>query len=154
MDSAYDAVITINSKDTKCEGALGVSSGLYILKSGSAVQAEAKDKKVDYIVSNTSKPTLSSTSKGKLTVDIKKVSGAYNADGLNVVNKVTGYQIKISSNEDMSNAKSFNSKSLSKTLTGLKSGKTYYVQVRGYIKNYRDEKAYNNYSSVVSIKIK
>lgn len=37
LDCTYDAVVTIKTKDTKCEGALGVSSGLYIVKSGSKV---------------------------------------------------------------------------------------------------------------------
>jgi len=59
-----------------------------------------------------------------------------------------GYQIRYSLNSDMSDAKTVNVSSgstLSKKISGLNKGKTYYVQVRAY-KTYNDVKYYSSWS--------
>ncbi len=73
---------------------------------------------------------LTSKKKGQMTVTASKKSGA------------TGFQIKYSTSSKMSNAKSITvktTKALNKTIKNLKSGKTYYVQVRPV-------KRYNGYT--------
>ena len=67
-----------------------------------------------------------------------------------------GYQIAYSTKKDLSNKKIVNVdgiKTASKTVKGLKSGKTYYVRVRAY-KQYGKTKLYGSYSDVKKIKVK
>ena len=73
----------------------------------------------------------------------------------NKISAASGFQIRYSLNKNMSGAKTVKSGkgSYAKTLTGLKSGKTYYVQVRPYV--IRDGKTYwGIYSDVKSVKAK
>ena len=69
---------------------------------------------------------------------------------------VTGYQVVYSTNKSFSDKKTANVTSaatVTKTLTGLTSGKTYYVKVRCY-KTIGKTKYYSAYSAVKSIKVK
>ena len=73
----------------------------------------------------------------------------------NSISSASGYQIRYSLNKNMSGATSVKSGkgSYAKTLTGLKSGKTYYVQVRPYV--IKNGKTYwGIYSTVKSVKAK
>ncbi len=156
--------ITIKAKNTKYKYDSFWASCTLILPSSSTAQKEATREQLEgrYIVDETKKPTLSSTSKGEIVIKMKRVSGIYFPDGINVANKVKGYQIKWSKNKDMSNAKSVYTKKLEEKITGLQSGKNYYIQVRAYIEeDYTKDKAYNykikvynNWSPVGSIKVK
>ncbi len=91
-------------------------------------------------------PTLSSvknSSSKKLTVKWSKVSS------------VTGYQIEYSTNKNFSNSKTVKvsgASSVSKTITSLTKGKTYYVRVRTY-KTVSGTNYYSAWSSTKSVKI-
>lgn len=70
--------------------------------------------------------------------------------------QVTGYQIKYSTNSDMSNAKTklvTSYKTTSKKISGLKSGKKYYVKVRTY-KTVNGTKFYSTWSGKKSVTTK
>ena len=80
--------------------------------------------------------------KKKLTVTWKKVSG------------VTGYQIQYSRKKDFSAAKKVTvkkAKTVKKTITKLKAGKTYYVRIRAY-KSVKGKKYYSSWSKAVKKK--
>ncbi len=80
----------------------------------------------------------------KATVKWKKVSG------------VTGYQIQYSTSKSFSSKKSTTVKGaskVSKTLSKLKKGKTYYIRIRSY-KTVSGTKYYSAWSSKKSVKIK
>lgn len=67
-----------------------------------------------------------------------------------------GYQIQYSTNSKFSSAKSVyvdNIKTGSKTVGGLKSGKTYYVKIRAY-KQFGKSKLYGSFSKVYKVKVK
>lgn len=84
----------------------------------------------------------SSPKKGKLKVTYSKVSG------------VTGYQITCATNSGFTKNKvSKSSAKLTKTISGLKSGKTYYVKVRTY-KTVGGVKYYSPYTKAVKVKVK
>lgn len=86
---------------------------------------------------------LSSPGKGKLKVNYTKQTN------------ITGYQITYSTNNDFKNksSKLYKTTKLSKTISGLSSGKTYYVKVRTY-KTVNGTRYYSGYSSVMYIKVK
>ena len=87
--------------------------------------------------------SLKSTSKGKLTVKYKKITGS-----------VTGYQISYSTSSTRGfKTVTVSSKTLSKTISGLKSKKYYYVKIRAY-KTVSGTKYYGTWSSVKKIKTK
>jgi hypothetical protein len=69
--------------------------------------------------------TVKSAKKGQITVKTKSVDAA-----------IKGYKIQVATKKDFSNAKTIKvattKKALSKTITGLKAGKKYYVRVRVY----------------------
>lgn len=93
----------------------------------------------------TSITSLKSSSAKKITVKWNKRS-----------TQTTGYQIQYSTSSKFTNSKtttvaSYNT--TSKTLTGLKSGKKYYVRVRTY-KTVNGKKYYSNWSSAKSVKVK
>ncbi|MBR1627918.1 MAG: fibronectin type III domain-containing protein, partial [Lachnospiraceae bacterium] len=96
-------------------------------------------------VTKLAKPTnvkLASSKKKQLTVSWKKVSNA------------TGYRVLYSTNKNMKNAKSTKDiKTTKTTLKSLSSGKTYYVQVRAYVKKYSTNNL-SDASSKVSKKVK
>lgn len=78
-----------------------------------------------YYTINPAKPAISSIAAGKkaLTLKWKKAAG------------VSGYQIQYSTNATFSGAKTVTAKgaaTLARTITGLTSGKTYYVRIRSY----------------------
>lgn len=89
--------------------------------------------------------SVKSNAKKKITVSWKKDT------------KVTGYNIQYSTNKNFkSGNKSVTVKgsgTTSKTISGLTSGKTYYVRVRSY-KTYGGTNYYGNYSGYKSIKVK
>ncbi|MCD8014223.1 MAG: leucine-rich repeat protein [Lachnospiraceae bacterium] len=93
-------------------------------------------------VKRASKPTLKSSSKKKMTVKLKKVSGA------------AGYQICYSTKKNMSSSKKKAVTSLSKTISGLKRGKTYYVQVRAYKIDSTGNRVYGSWSAKAKVKIR
>ena len=86
--------------------------------------------------------SVSSPASGKLKVTYSKQSG------------VSGYQITYATDKSFTkNKASRSSTKLSKTITGLKAGKTYYVKVRTF-KTVNDVRYYSGYSEVKKVKIK
>jgi hypothetical protein len=73
---------------------------------------------------------------------------------------VTGYQIQYSTSSNFSNAKTVKvtkNSTTSKTVTGLKSGKKYYVKIRTYktLKvNGKSKTVYSSWSKATSIKVR
>ena len=84
---------------------------------------------------------LSSKRAGKITVKIKKVS------------KAEGYEIRYSVKSNLKNAKTRTSLKGSKTISGLKKGKRYYVQVRAYKKDSKGERIYGKWSKKKRVKV-
>jgi len=78
----------------------------------------------------------------QITVKVKKVSGA------------KGYQILYSTNKNFKSAKKTTTTSLSKTVKGLKKGKTYYVKIRAYKLDSMENKIYGAYSTVEKVTVK
>ena len=68
---------------------------------------------------------------------------------------VEGYQIQIATNTSFtSNKKTASITSTSKTFTGLKSGKKYYVRVRTYVTAQNGSKVYSGWSKAKSVTVK
>lgn len=93
-------------------------------------------------VAKASVKTLKSSAKKKATVTVNSVSGA------------KGYQIVYSRSKTFSKKKTVTTTSKTKTLTGLTSGKTYYVKVRAYKVDSTGKKVYGSYSTVKKITVK
>lgn len=87
-------------------------------------------------VKNTAVTKLKNKSGRKLEVTIRKVGGA------------KGYQIRYSTNPNMSSAKKVLAPSNKKTISGLKAGKVYYVQARAYKLDSKKKKIYGKWSNV------
>lgn len=88
--------------------------------------------------------TLTNPSTGKMTVMYDKCSGCY------------GYVVRYGLNKDMSDANVITVKgenTLSRTFSGMKKGKTYYVQVRTYMLEY-GVRYYSGYCTTKTITIK
>ena len=85
--------------------------------------------------------TAASPKKGQLKVTYSKQTN------------ITGYQITYSTDKSFKSKASKASAKTSKTISGLKSGKTYYVKVRTY-KTVNGTKYYSGYSAVKKIKVK
>lgn len=100
----------------------------------------ARWKKVS--VAKAKKPTVKSTAKKKAKVTIKKVSGA------------VGYQIRYATKKSMKGATVKTTTKTGKTLTGLKSKKKYYVQVRAFKKDSTGKRVYGSWSTAKTVKIK
>ena len=99
---------------------------------------------VKYYVSKLTISSLASSTAKKLTVKWGKNS------------KATGYQIYYSTSSSFSSYKSVtisDPATVSKTISSLTSGKTYYVKVRAY-KTVSSTKYYSPWSSVKSVKVK
>ncbi len=97
------------------------------------------------IPKSTSISSLKSSSKKKLTVKWNKRS-----------TQTSGYQIQYSTSSKFSSAKTStvsSYKTISKTISNLKSGKKYYVRVRTY-KTVNGTKYYSSWSSAKSVKVK
>lgn len=90
--------------------------------------------------------TLSSLTNGKgkkMTVSFKKVTGA------------KGYQILYATNSKFTKGKkNVSTKAVTKTITKLKKGTTYYVKVRAYKTDSAGKKVYGSYSKAKKVKIK
>lgn len=87
--------------------------------------------------------SVKSSASGKMTVKIKKNSSA------------SGYEIRYSLKANMSSSKKTSVTDTSKTISKLKKGKKYYVQVRMYQKeSVSGKKSYGAWSKTKSVKIK
>ena len=86
--------------------------------------------------------TLTNTKGCKMTVKLKKISGA------------SGYQILYSTSSKFAGGKTKNTAKTSLTISGLKKNKTYYVKVRAYKKDSKGKKVYGAYSKAKKIQIK
>ena len=88
--------------------------------------------------------TLASKKKGQIQAEFQKADGA------------AGYQISYSANKNFASAKTKEAKASakSKAITGLKTGKKYYVRVRAYSLDSAGNRIYGAYSTVKSIMVK
>lgn len=93
-------------------------------------------------VSKAAIKTLKSTAKKKAAVSWNAVSGA------------KGYEITYSRDKKFKSKKTVTTTSRTKTLTGLVSGKTYYVKVRAYKIDSTGKKVYGTSSTVKTVKVK
>ena len=93
-------------------------------------------------VSKASIKTLKSTAKKKAAVSWNAVSGA------------KGYEITYSRDKKFKSKKTVTTTSRTKTLTGLVSGKTYYVKVRAYKIDSTGKKVYGTSSTIKTVKVK
>ena len=102
-----------------------------------------KDNKIPYIDRSAIEIKLTSYNGSDFRVNITKRDDA------------SGYQIKYADNSSMTNAKSVmlkGSNNLSKVITGLKNGKTYYVKIQSY-QTINGTTYWSNWSPAKSIKI-
>lgn len=83
----------------------------------------------------------SSTASGKLTVRWKKAAGA------------SGYQIQYAASRSMRGSRTVSASALTRTLSGLKKGSTYYVRIRAY-KKASGKTYYGAWSSVKNAKVR
>lgn len=83
----------------------------------------------------------SSKAFGKLTVRWKKAAGA------------SGYQIQYAASRSMRGARTVSTSALTRTLSGLKKGSTYYVRIRAY-KKVSGKTYYGAWSSVKNAKVR
>lgn len=117
-------------------------------KSISSIKASSKKNVTVYAkwtkvsVKTSSLSSLTSKKSSNLTVAISSVSGA------------KGYQIVYSTSSTFASSKSTSTTSTSKTITGLNSGKTYYVKVRAYKTDSTGAKVYGSYSTVKKVTVK
>lgn len=144
------AVTVKNGKKTLRQGADYTISYNKASKIGTAVKVTITGKgsytgkiaKTVYIVPARSTVSSAIGGKKRLTVSFKKATGA------------SGYQIAYSTSQNRGYKYTYlNSKIFRKTITGLSSGKKYYVKVRAY-KTVNGKKYYGNYSAVKSVKVK
>lgn len=110
-------------------------------RNGATVTLYAKWTKVS--AGTVKKVTVKAAGKNKAKVSWSKVTGA------------AGYRIKYSSNSSFKGYKTMvvSEKQLSKTLSGLKAGRTYYVKVRAFKKDSANGRVYGKYSAVEKFKI-
>ena len=92
-------------------------------------------------VKSTSVKKLKKRSGRKLEVTIRKVSDA------------KGYQIRYSTKSNMKSAKKVQTTSAKKTISGLKAGSRYYVQVRAYKLDSTKNKVYGKWSKSKKVTI-
>lgn len=83
----------------------------------------------------------SSKASGKLTVRWKKAAGA------------SGYQIQYAALRSMRGSRTVSASALTRTLSGLKKGSTYYVRIRAY-KKVSGKTYYGAWSSVKNVKVR
>ena len=82
-----------------------------------------------------------SKASGKLTVRWKKAAGA------------SGYQIQYAASRSMRGSRTVSASALTRTLSGLKKGSTYYVRIRAY-KKVSGKTYYSTWSSVKNAKVR
>jgi len=89
-------------------------------------------------------PALKSKKKGLVQVEFKTVTGA------------AGYQIEYSADKQFTSVKTKETGASvkTKTITGLKAGKKYYVRIRAYNLDSMKNRIYGAYSAVKSVKVK
>lgn len=122
---------------TKKNGGSKLKSGTKFVKD---VTYYAHWKKVS--VSKAVVSGLKNTASGKMSITLKKVSGA------------DGYEIVYSTNSKFKSSKKLDVSSNVKIVSKLKKNKTYYVKARAYKRDSSNKKVYGNYSSVKKLKIK
>lgn len=83
----------------------------------------------------------SSKASGKLSVRWKKAAGA------------SGYQIQYAASRSMRGSRTVSASALTRTLSGLKKGSTYYVRIRAY-KKVSGKTYYGAWSSVKNVKVR
>ncbi len=110
-----------------------------------------------YVPTQVSAPSLTKAASGKLKISWKKaqIDTDYATLKSGKTADVSGYQIVCATNKSFTKGKvtkTVSAKTLSKTITGLTKGKTYYVKVRAY-KTVNGKKIYGLYSSVKSKKV-
>ena len=88
--------------------------------------------------------SLKSKKKGQMQVSFQNING------------VSGYQIEYALNKKFTSSKTKEAgkTAKSKTLSGLKAGKKYYVRVRAYQLDSMKNRIYGSYSTVKSVKVK
>lgn len=84
---------------------------------------------------------LKSSSKGKVTVSIKKQNG------------IDGYQVRYATNKNFDGAKTKKA-GTSVTLKNLTSGKVYFMQVRTYVVDSAGKKVYSKWSKIKTVRVK
>ncbi len=123
---------------TKRSGGSKVTSKTKVKKKGT-IMLYAHWQKVK--VSKVSKITVKA-SKKKVTLKLKKVTGA------------KGYEITYSLNKNFKSKKKITTTKTTVNINKLKSGKKYYIKVRAYKTDSAKSKVYSSYSKVKSIKVK
>lgn len=139
------------------------------VKVGSKTLRKGTDYTVSYGTNKKSKGTIRITGKGNYSgtitktftikekketmssPSVKAITGGFKVSYSRGKN-ASGYQIAYSTSRS-SGFRTVSTRSLSKTISGLKRNKTYYVKVRFY-KSQGGKKVYSNYSSVRSVKTK
>ncbi len=149
----YVLVKNITSASTTSYKITGLTAGLtnsykvtpYVVKNGVTYIGTSKKIYVSTKPYKVKNLKVTSTSKGKLKVTWTKGSTC------------TGYQIRYSTSSSFSTyttVKVTSASQLSKTISSLKSGKTYYVKVRAYKSRTNATTTYSSWSSVKKIKVK
>lgn len=126
------------------------------LTSGSGYRFRVIAKKTRYDISASSSSTLyAPVTPGKVTLSRLKTGSSHYITAYWKKKNGTGYQVKLATNSKFTSGvktyKVTSYKSLSKKMTKLKKGRTYYVKVRAY-KTYGGRTVYGSYSSYKRIK--
>lgn len=142
-DSAGNKIATTNYTVTKPTGRKNVGKYTYTIKF-----------KNQY--SGTKNLTLTINPKGTSIVSLTKTSKAFTVKWKKQATQTTGYQICYGTSTNKNNCKKVlvtSNKTLSKKITGLKSGKKYYVWIRTY-KTVNGTKYYSAWSARKSVTTK
>lgn len=147
-DGSYTKVATVTGRtytDTKVSNGSKYKYKVMAYKtvSGTTYKSVISASRSSYFIS---KPGISSlTNSGSRTMTAKWSKNT----------RATGYQIQYSTSSTFSNATSFSitkNSTVSKTMTGLTKGKTYYVRIRSY-KTVGSTKYYSSWSLAAKVKI-
>ena len=125
-------------------------------ESNTEIKEDNTDIQSDEEISSEEKAKIESFKKKKATISsLKNKKGKKVVVTIKKVKYAKGYEIKYSTNSKFKqNVKKIKTKSLKKTLTKLKKGKTYYVKVRPYYKDSLGRTIYGKYGKVKRVKIK
>ncbi len=139
------SVATVSSKGKITAKAIGTAKITVKAAGNSNYKSASKTLTIKVIPKATTLSSAKSSSSKKLTVKWKKVSG------------VTGYQIQYSTSKTFKSgnktATVSGASKVSKTISKLKKGKTYYVRVRTY-KKVSGTKYYSSWTSKKKVKVK